>query len=827
MQTNESARPPVPGAEGPKVPRASGLSALRTFGPWLLLAVTSHGVPATQADPAEIRLYRAIREFALTGGSASVTDFVLTRDRVAMTFTGTLYFAGTIDNRITGAVFIGQGRVKADVPPSEFEREHVRRMVGDGLVESDFRTAVLRWTDDTYDVFARLPRGEGGAPPAEAARVAAEFESRLTHDTGANLASRLAVSIANGEAPGVFFAQFDGGRLDRFSVLIDHQHRLPVSHFGINGGEKGLVFAYKPIIFTSEVWMAFYSAEDFARGSASYSDVDNLVDTTHYGLDVDLTRPAERLRFLARITMTPKTAIRALPVVMGEGVSTFQDQRLTSQLRVTGARLAGSPVAWSQEDWESGFTAYFAEPLAAGREVTLEVDVEGKFLQTSDLVRGAYYPISNQAWLPRHGDLDRATFDLTYTHGRRDRIASVGTRIGEAPDPADPERVVTTYRMPDPVALVVFAVGPFERHRQEVTFEAGGATIPLEFNKLPDSRSQIAAVKEDFVLAELDNSIRYFAAIFGPYPYQTFGAAFHPYPFGQGLPTMMMLAPADRAATNTFAFISHETAHQWWGNIVAWRSYRDQWLSEGFAQYSSVLYTGLRENQEAAARLVRDMRRSLVESPQTLRGAGRGRLNDIGPITLGRRLNSSESFGAYQALVYNKGGLVLRMLHFLLSDPAKDPVASNDGSFNRMMTVFTERHRNGAASTDDFRAVANEHFRTSPVALRTGQSNLNWFFRQWVYQTGLPAYRLEYTLQDQPNGGALLAGTLYQDNAPADWFMALPVVSTFDGGRTGRSLVTARGPSTPVEIRFPERPSNVELDPESWVLSEKTETRRQ
>jgi hypothetical protein len=92
---------------------------------------------------------------------------------------------------------------------------------------------------------------------AEAARVAAEFESRLTRDTGANLASRLAVSIANGEAPGVFFAQFDGGRLDRFNVLIDHQHRLPVSHFGINGGEKGLVFAYKPIIFTSEVWMAF------------------------------------------------------------------------------------------------------------------------------------------------------------------------------------------------------------------------------------------------------------------------------------------------------------------------------------------------------------------------------------------------------------------------------------------------------------------------------------------------------------------------------------------------------------------------------------------
>ena len=40
--------------------------------------------------------------------------------------------------------------------------------------------------------------------------------------------------------------------------------------------------------------------------------------------------------------------------------------------------------------------------------------------------------------------------------------------------------------------------------------------------------------------------------------------------------------------------MSHETAHQWWGNIVAWRSYRDQWLSEGFAEYSGVLYTAIR-----------------------------------------------------------------------------------------------------------------------------------------------------------------------------------------------------------------------------------------
>ena len=209
------------------------------------------------------------------------------------------------------------------------------------------------------------------------------------------------------------------------------------------------------------------------------------------------------------------------------------------------------------------------------------------------------------------------------------------------------------------------------------------------------------------------------------------------------------------------------------------------------------------------------MRRALVQPPRTLQGFGRGRLNDIGPIILGRRLNSSESFGAYQALVYHKGGLVLRMLHFLLSDPAQDPIASSDGTFNRMMTAFTERHRNGAASTDNFRAVASEHFRSTTASLRMGTPNLNWFFRQWVYQTGLPSYRLEYALEDQAGGRTLVTGTLFQDNVAADWMMPLPVVFTFAGDRLGHALVVARGPSTPVE-----------LDPDAWVLSEKTETRR-
>ena len=63
-----------------------------------------------------------------------------------------------------------------------------------------------------------------------------------------------------------------------------------------------------------------------------------------------------------------------------------------------------------------------------------------------------------------------------------------------------------------------------------------------------------------------------------------------------------------------------------------------------------------------------------------------------------------------------------------------------------MMTDFVERHRNRFASTDDFRVVANEHFAKTPIAQKYKLTDLNWFFNQWVYESGLPSYQLEYQM---------------------------------------------------------------------------------
>ena len=99
---------------------------------------------------------------------------------------------------------------------------------------------------------------------------------------------------------------------------------------------------------------------------------------------------------------------------------------------------------------------------------------------------------------------------------------------------------------------------------------------------------------------------------------------------------------------------------------------------------------------------------------------------------------------------------MLRMLHFLFTDPS----TGRGQPFYDMMADFVDRHRNGSASTENFIAVANEHFKGTPIAQAYRLQDLNWFFAQWVYDTPLPTYRMEYKLENQSDGAVSVVGTL-------------------------------------------------------------------
>ncbi|MBK7705449.1 MAG: hypothetical protein IPJ30_06610 [Acidobacteria bacterium] len=786
--------------------------SLRLFISTLLVAFVSTSIFAQTTDPDGRALYEHLKAFDLTGGKAEVSNLVLQRDRGVMTFTGTFYFTSAFAGRVTGAVFVGQGSFKADVPPSDFEKANVKRMIGADVVESDFKTAILRFSDDTFDIIGKTR--SDGAGDESARKLAADFNPRLLKETGANIASRVALSIVNNETPGFFCATFDGGKRERFSFLLDHQTRIPTAFFEINGGEKGMIFAYRGSIYGNDIWMAFYNLDDYQRRIVAYSDQNDLVDIESYRMTIDLRTPKTKLGLRTTMVMSALIDnVRAITFSVGESLGEFDDSRLKKQLRLKTVRYAGSTQGFVQEDWEGGFTVFLGTGLKAGQKFEFEMDLEGDFVRQPGTYAETHYPRDNSTWYPHHGYLDRATYDMTFWHSKSLKIAANGVRQSETLSPEDKDVMQTRYTLNIPVSFVTFALAPFKRQSEEIKWDNGDKPILLEYNSVT-----FIPIKEDFILAELNNSVRYFHALFGKYPYENYGAAYHPFGFGQGFPSMLMIPDTDYANKYTFAFIAHETAHQWWGNIVAWRSYRDQWLSEGFAEYSGVLYTAFRKDPKAARTLVDQMRDSLKRPPETRTGIGKGKLFEVGPVILGHRLDTSKTYGAYEALIYNKGALILRMLHFLFTDPN----TGNGDAFYAMMKDFVERHRNKVASTDDFRRVAGEHFGRTPIGKRFGITDLDWFFHQWVYESGMPSYSMEYTLEDQPDGSVMLSGTISQENVPDDWAMVLPVVIDLGNKRVGMSPVAALGPKRPFKLKLPSRPQSVELDPDRWVLSEKT-----
>lgn len=775
--------------------------------------------PARADDtPDPTALYRQLKAFSLGNDSIRAENVVLQKDRATITFhDGIFYFPAPVAGKVRGAVFIGSGSFKAQPPPSNFERENVHRALNSDGISLDFKTAVLRFTDDTYTALAQgsiqsLP------PSPQAAKLASELDAKVLEETGANVSARQVISIVNAESPGFFFAEFDGSHKGRFTYLLDYQSRIPVASFALDAGERGLIYAFSKEIWQPDVWMAFYTEEDYQRGRARYSNIDDLIVIPNYEMDVDVTEPKKWLRMKVTLHCQAQgNQFSAIPFQVGEDLDYLNNERRKKQLHVVSANLPdGTALHWFQEAWEGGFTVLLPSPMHQGTEFEVQIALQGEFMFQSESVSETYFPLRTTTWFPRHGNLQRSVYDMRFRHRKRDVVASIGVVTRDEVVPDGKDQRLTEFKLPQPVALTSFSVGLYEIHKDEAKMP-DGHVLPIEFYSMPGYKM---AIKEDFIVAELNNCVRFFSQLFGPYPYPVFRGAFHPFGYGQGFPTTLMIPATDRAVHTTYQFIAHETSHQWWGDLVLWRSYRDQWLSEGFADYSGMLYTQTRDRTSSEKDLIKRAREELKMPPITTGGVGKGRVIDVGPLILGHRLATRQTENAYEALIYKKGALVLRMLHYLFTDPQ-----TGDGRpFYEMMADFVHQHANGSASTEDFFAVANAHVGTTPLARKFGYQDLNWFYRQWVTETVLPSYRVNYQTELQPDHSVLLKGTIVQEGIPESekWFMPVPLVITMGKGSRGMVAIAALGKETSFKIRLPSRPEKVELDPDLWILTDHT-----
>jgi hypothetical protein len=226
----------------------------------------------------------------------------------------------------------------------------------------------------------------------------------------------------------------------------------------------------------------------------------------------------------------------------------------------------------------------------------------------------------------------------------------------------------------------------------------------------------------------------------------------------------------------------HEVAHQWWGHAVGFNSYRDQWMSEGFADMSASIYLQMvySKDPQKYIKFWNDERKMLVEKNKE-----GFRAIDAGPVTMGYRVsNSREGFDSGRRLIYPKGAYILHMIRQMMWDRQ-----TGDQRFKDTMHDFVSTYNGSAATTEDFKTMVEKHMSAGMDVDKNHK--MDWFFNEYVYGTALPTYNFDYSFGKSASGDVTLSFKLTQSGVDKDFAMLVPIYLELANGKVAR-LASAR-----------------------------------
>ncbi|MBK7598005.1 MAG: hypothetical protein IPJ07_05560 [Acidobacteria bacterium] len=144
---------------------------------------------------------------------------------------------------------------------------------------------------------------------------------------------------------------------------------------------------------------------------------------------------------------------------------------------------------------------------------------------------------------------------------------------------------------------------------------------------------------------------------------------------------------------------------------------------------------------------------------------------------------------------------------------------TGDQKFIEMMRDFVKGHANQNASTESFKAYVDKHMK--PAMDLEGNKRMDWFFRQWVYGTEIPRYKMEYWYEPAGGSEVSLNFTITQSDVSPTFKMIVPVYVDFDGNivRLGDVSISGSGTSQVYKVKLPRRPKRVMINYYNDVLA--------
>lgn len=466
-------------------------------------------------------------------------------------------------------------------------------------------------------------------------------------------------------------------------------------------------------------------------------------------------------------------------------------------LRVTAVTDdGGTALSFIQESKEEDADLWIVlpKPLAKGERFTIRTTYRGKDAVSVE-GNDNFYPIARTNWYPNNlGIKDYATYDMTFRVHKRMRLVATGDFVSES---VEGDRSVSRWKAEYPLSVAGFNLGLFKRDEGQT----GEYTVVALANTLSSSAISVlsrqlpigsydTASSNHLALTEAQISMQIFSDYFGPISlkrvHMTQQTACN---YGQAwpgviyIPTCYYWSPTIRHQLGIQQTIggywdsvaSHEVAHLWWGHAVGWNSYRDQWMSEGFSSLSASLF--LQAAYPKEPQRFRNYWKAMLQQITEKNSQG-FRPIDVGPLTQGYRLNSGRTGSVTGSLIYPKGAYVLHMLRMMMWN--RD---AGDEKFKIMLRDFIATHRNRPVTTEDFKSAVEKHM--LPEMNLDGDSTMNWFFKQYVYGTDLPTYKLQHTVSSR-DGQTILNLKVTQSGVSDGFKMLLPLYVELTDGRVVR-----------------------------------------
>ena len=764
--------------------------------------------------------YRALRD-STPQESYLIENLKLTRDVATLTLkTGTLTFLAPIQGRRYQAVFRGDATLDL-VPELQIEKDYMAQFTGQRQASLNVQRMLVAFSDNTYEEISKSAKPT--TLDAEAARVLETIRKRLRKEREDNVDANLLAAVYNPQRPPAFAAYFSGRDGDDFRFLLDPSAALPdlppeeVALINNAGGDK------------NGIWYMSHLQSEWKENRASSAESKAIIDVQHYTIDSTIANNAN---------LSATATIRITALTDGERVLHFG---LEPVLRVRSVRDSTGDVPFIQEkkDEDGTLSVILPKPTTKGAELTLTLQYAGDKIIT-DAGGGNFFVGARTSWYPSvNAFTDRATYDLTFHYPKRYTLVGVGRLIKET---KEKDSNGSQWVSDIPLAVAGFNYGEFLRKDTKdpnTGFELqayANEIVPDILRAPPDLPGQAQSsgpgnTWSPSKLADLANSealasIRIFERFFGPTLYKRLAITQQPAPFfGQSWPTLVYLPVISfldstqrwqMFSTGAFQlkdFIQevtpHEVAHQWWGHTVGWASYHDQWLSEGFADFSASLYLQFTRKTNADFVKFYEHHRETILTKNEFGKTP----NEAGPVWLGQRLDTPKNPGAYNRIVYPKGSFVLHMLRQLMWEAGK-----GDENFIAMMKDFVQSHQNRLASTESFKAVVEKHM--TPAMDLERNRKMDWFFREWIYGTEIPRYRLEYSFAPGDKGQTMLKAKLTQSGVTNAFLMSVPIYVELNNGVARVGQMPLLGNQTrEFQVPLPAKPKRVFLNANQDVLA--------